>query len=55
MYLEIWAFMGQTLGNYLISPRSAAATATISVRNISGGSLSDAVVIAFAVIKAVTL
>ena len=46
---------GGTLGNYLISPRSAAATATISVRNISGGSLSDAVVIAFAVIKAVTL
>ena len=45
---------GGTLGNYVINSRSANESATISVRNVSGGSLSDAIVIAFAVIKAVT-
>jgi hypothetical protein len=44
---------GGTLGNYVINSRSASGSATINVRNVSGGSLSDAIVIAFAVIKAV--
>jgi hypothetical protein len=43
-----------TLGAYTITARTAAGSATISVRNITGGSLSEAIVISFAVIKAVT-
>jgi hypothetical protein len=43
-----------TAGSYLLNAQSAAGTASINVRNITTGSLSEAIVIAFAVIKAVT-
>ena len=43
-----------TAGSYLLNAQSAAGTASINVRNITAGSLSEAIVIAFAVIKAVT-
>ena len=45
---------GGTAGSYLLNAQSAAGSASINVRNISLGSLSEAIVIAFAVIKAVT-
>jgi hypothetical protein len=45
---------GGTAGSYLLNAQSSAGTASINVRNITGGSLSEAIVIAFAVIKAVT-
>jgi hypothetical protein len=45
---------GGTLGTYAMNARSAADSATISLSNLNNGSLSEAVVIAFAVIKAVT-
>lgn len=45
---------GGTPGSYLLNARSAAGSATIDVRNITAGSLSEAVVIAFAIIKATT-
>jgi predicted aconitase with swiveling domain len=45
---------GGTAGSYLLNARSAAGSATIDVRNITAGILSEAVVIAFAVIKATT-
>jgi hypothetical protein len=45
---------GGTLGTYAMNARSAANSATISLSNLTNGSLSEAVVIAFAVIKAVT-
>lgn len=43
-----------TLGPYLINARAASGSATIAVRNTSAASLSEAIVIGFAVIKAVT-
>jgi len=43
-----------TAGSYLLNAQSAAGSASINVRNVSAGSLSEAIVIAFAVIKAVT-
>ena len=43
-----------TAGSYLLNAQSAAGSASINVRNITTGSLSEAIVIAFAVIKAVT-
>lgn len=43
-----------TLGNYSLSARSGAGSVTIAVRNLTGGSLSDALVIGFAVIKVAT-
>jgi hypothetical protein len=43
---------GGTAGSYLLNARSAAGSATIDVRNITAGILSEAIVIAFAVIKA---
>ena len=43
-----------TAGSYLLNAQSAAGSASINVRNITVGSLSEAIVIAFAVIKAVT-
>jgi hypothetical protein len=46
---------GGTAGSYLLNAQSAAGSASINVRNITAGSLSEAIVIAFAVIKAVTL
>jgi len=45
---------GGTLGSYLLNASSAAGSANIYVRNITVGSLSEAIVIAYAVIKAVT-
>jgi hypothetical protein len=45
---------GGTAGSYLLNAQSAAGLASINVRNITAGSLSEAIVIAFAVIKAVT-
>ena len=45
---------GGTAGSYLLNAQSAAGSASINVRNITAGSLSEAIVIAYAVIKAVT-
>src|SRR5438477_3465 len=45
---------GGTAGSYSLNAQAAAGSASINVRNVSLGSLSDAVVIGFAVIKAVT-
>jgi hypothetical protein len=45
---------GGTAGSYLLNAQSSAGSASINVRNISLGSLSEAIVIAFAVIKAVS-
>jgi hypothetical protein len=45
---------GGTAGSYLLNAQSAVGLASINVRNITAGSLSEAIVIAFAVIKAVT-
>ncbi|NBS70690.1 hypothetical protein EBT31_17520 [bacterium] len=45
---------GGTAGSYLLNARSAAGSATIDVRNITAGSLSEAIVIAFVLIKATT-
>jgi hypothetical protein len=41
-------------GSYNLNARSAAGSATIDVRNITTGALAEAIVISFAVIKAVT-
>lgn len=45
---------GGTVGAYYFGARSAAGSATITLRNLTAGALSEAVVIAFAVIKAST-
>jgi hypothetical protein len=45
---------GGTPGSYSLNARSAAGSATIDVRNNTGGSLSEAIVISYAVVKAVT-
>jgi len=45
---------GGTAGSYLLNAQSVLGSASINVRNITTGSLSEAIVIAFAVIKAVT-
>jgi hypothetical protein len=45
---------GGTAGSYLLNAQSAAGSASINVRNITAGSLSEAIVIAFAVVKATT-
>jgi hypothetical protein len=45
---------GGTAGSYTLNARSAAGSATIDVRNVTAGALAEAIVIAFAVIKAVT-
>lgn len=45
---------GGTFGAYAFSAQAAAGSATIAVRNLTAGSLGEAVVIQFAVIKAVT-
>ena len=44
---------GGTAGSYLLNAQAAAGSASINVRNITGGSLGEAIVIGFAVIKAV--
>jgi len=43
---------GGTAGSYLLNAQAAAGSATINVRNITAGSLSEAIVIGFAVVKA---
>jgi len=43
-----------TAGAYLLNAQAAAGSASINVRNITGSSLSEAIIIGFAVIKAVT-
>jgi hypothetical protein len=45
---------GGTPGSYTLNARAAAGSATIDIRNNSAGALAEAIVIAFAVIKAVT-
>jgi len=42
---------GGTAGSYLLNAQSAAGSASINVRNITAGSLSEAIVLGFAVIK----
>jgi hypothetical protein len=42
---------GGTAGSYLLNAQSAAGSASINVRNITAGSLGEAIVIGFAVIK----
>ena len=44
---------GGTAGKYALNAQAAAGSASINVTNISAGSLSEAIVIRFAVIKAV--
>ena len=44
---------GGTAGSYLLNAQAAAGSASINVRNITSGSLSEVIVIGFAVIKAV--
>jgi len=45
---------GGTAGAYTLNAQAAAGSATINVRNATAGSLSEAIVIAYAVIKSVT-
>jgi len=45
---------GGTAGKYVLNAQAAAGSALITVTNISSGALSEAIVIRFAVIKAVT-
>jgi hypothetical protein len=50
----VWHQSAGTVGSYLIFPQSAAGSATINVLNRSAGSLSEAIVLGFVVVKAVT-
>jgi hypothetical protein len=43
---------GGTAGSYLLNAQAASGSASINVRNITAGSLSEAIVIGFAVVKA---
>jgi len=45
---------GGTAGAYLLNAQAAAGSASINVRNVTAGALAQAIVIGFAVIKAVT-
>lgn len=45
---------GGTAGSYLLNAQAGSGSASINVRNITSSSLSQAIVIGFAVIKAVT-
>lgn len=45
---------GGTAGSYTLNAQAGAGSASINVRNVTTGSLSEAIVIGFAVIKAVT-
>ena len=45
---------GGTAGSYLLNAQCAAGSASINVRNITAGSLSEAIVIGFALVKGVT-
>lgn len=42
---------GGTAGSYILNAQAAAGSASINVRNITAGSLSEAIVIGFAIIK----
>jgi hypothetical protein len=44
---------GGTAGSYLLNAQAGAGSASINVRNVNGSSLSEAIVIGFAVVKAV--
>ena len=44
---------GGTAGSYLLNAQAAAGSVSINVRNVTAASLSEAIVIGFAVIKAV--
>ena len=44
---------GGTAGSYLLNAQCGAGSVSINVRNVTAGSLSEAIVIGFAVIKAV--
>lgn len=46
---------GGTLGAYLFGARASSGSATITIRNVTAGSLSEALVLGFAVIKANTI
>jgi hypothetical protein len=46
---------GAHFASYVLNARSAAGSASIDVRNVSSSSLAEAIVIAFTVIKSVTL
>jgi hypothetical protein len=46
---------GGTIGSYLINVACGAGTATLTIRNITSGSLSEALVLNFVVIKGVTV
>jgi hypothetical protein len=45
---------GGTAGSYLLNAQTAAGSVSINVRNVTAGALAEAIVIGFAVIKAVT-
>jgi hypothetical protein len=45
---------GGTAGSYLLNAQAAAGSASINVRNVTAGALAEAIVIGFAVVKAVT-
>lgn len=45
---------GGTAGAYTLNAQCGAGSASINVRNVTGGSLSEAIVIRFAVIKGAT-
>lgn len=45
---------GGTAGAYLLNAQAGAGSASINVRNITAGALGEAIVIGFAVVKAVT-
>jgi hypothetical protein len=45
---------GGTAGSYLLNAQAGAGSASINVRNVTAGALAEAIVIGFAVIKAVT-
>ena len=45
---------GGTAGSYLLNAQAAAGSATINVRNVTAGALAEAIIIGFAVVKAVT-
>jgi hypothetical protein len=43
-----------TAGAYMLNAQAAAGSATVNVRNVTAGSLSEAIVLSFVVIKSVT-
>lgn len=45
---------GGTAGSYLLNAQAGSGSASINVRNITSGPLSEAIVIGFAVVKATT-